>query len=142
MARVHKKKLEAALWKLLDYSQELGVSVEFTDSRVGDALDDGLHGTFDPSMKHIVVNKYIEDALSTRHIHTLAHELRHAYQFKTGMWPTIWLGYIGVYPKYSNSQQNEALEADADQWANEFLVKNKIPILASEKTTSQPESSQ
>jgi hypothetical protein len=35
---------------------------------------------------------------------------------------------LGVYPRYKNSQQEESLETDADQWANEFMIKNKLPV--------------
>ena len=48
----------------------------------------------------------------------------------------LWLLDIGVYPKYSNSQQDEAIEADADQWATEFMIKNKLPVPIEEKSTS------
>ena len=128
MPRIYKKRLEDAVFKLLELAQELGVSVRFTDPDICDETTFELYGQFDCTKNQITCYKDVRKPLSIQHVHTLAHELRHAWQFRNKMVPIHWLALIGIYPKYKNSQQDKILEDDADQWANEFMIKNKLPV--------------
>ena len=128
MRQSYRKKLEDALWKLLDYAQELNVTVRFIDPRIDMNIWGGMFGYFDCQQNQVTVFKGITTPLRVQHVHTLAHELRHAEQFKLRMSPTEWLACLGVYPAYSNARHSQALEDDADQAANEFMIKNKLSV--------------
>lgn len=128
MAKVYKKRLEDAIFKLLDLARELEVSVQFKDPNTCEEVWAEIYGYFDCQTNHIVCYKSMDKPLNIQHVHTLAHELRHAFQFRNKMWPTHWLANIGVYPKYKNKQKELAMEEDADQDANEFMIKNKLPV--------------
>ena len=125
MAKSYKKRLEDALWDLLDEAHRLGVVVSFHDPRT--TYVDGAFGEFRVPENRVRIFKEIDEPLTSRHIHTLAHELRHVFQFRNRMWRSYWLGQLNV--KYStNAKHLEALEQDADEAANEFLIKRKIPL--------------
>jgi hypothetical protein len=124
MAKSYKKRLEDALWGLLDEAHALGVKVQFEDPRT---TDTDSYGIFDAASAEITIYKQIDSQLTAKHIHTLAHEVRHAFQFRNRMCPTHWLAQINVYHK-KNKKHIAALEADADQAANEFMIKNKLPV--------------
>jgi len=128
MARVYRKKLEDAIFKLLEDARELGVNVSFKDHRCSSELWADCAGYYDCQLNSVIVYKRLEKPLNMYHIFTLAHEIRHVWQFRNRFQPMCWLCNLGVYPTYKNSQQEQALEDDADQWAKEFMVKNKLPV--------------
>ena len=127
MARVYRKKLEEAIFKLLDSARILGASVVFKDPDVCEEVWPDCAGRFDCTTNQITIYKRKEKPLNVYHIFTLAHEVRHAWQFANKYQPMQWLVTLGVYPSYKNSQQEQTLEDDADAWAKEFMIKNKIP---------------
>ena len=136
MAIVYRKKLEEAFWKLMDMADEWGIAVSFIDARVDIRMDDGLQGCFECTTNTVWINKRVEDKLTIRHIFTLAHELRHVYQYRTRMYPSYWLCMLCVYTG-ENPVHVAAVEADADQWAKEFMIKNKLPVPIEEKISKE-----
>jgi len=91
MPRVYKKKLEEAIFKLLEVARELDVAVQFKDHRTCEEIWPEACGIFDCQKNQVTIYKSIEKPLTVQHVHTLAHELRHAWQFRTRMMPMQWL---------------------------------------------------
>lgn len=124
----YKWQMENAIWDLLDLARELDVTVSFHDPATCEHVWPECHGLFNESENRIRIYKTKEIRLSAHHVFTLAHELRHVFQFRNRMWPSYWLSSLGIYPNHLDHPMTSAVEEDADQAAREFMIKNKLPI--------------
>ena len=123
-----KAKYEEAILKLLTIADELHLCVEYKDPEVSSDLWPDCWGFFDASARKITLYKRHNKALNAQHVFTFAHELRHAHQYLTRMYPKYWLCSIGLYPRLKTERYSKVLEKDADDWAKEFMIKNYLPV--------------
>jgi hypothetical protein len=123
-----KERLEGAIWELLDEARSRGVSIEFKDPDTCAEVWPDCAGYFDPMFSHIVCYKKKESPLNIHHVFTLAHELRHAYQYHSKMCSALWLANIGIYPTFGDAEAEAVIEADADQAAESFMSKHGLPV--------------
>lgn len=76
--RQEKAKLEKAIWDLIDIARCYGVTFRWKDPDLCDEVWPDAWGTFDCMSNSIILYKRANKPLSAEHVHTFAHELRHA----------------------------------------------------------------
>jgi hypothetical protein len=123
-----KARYEEAFLQLLTMADELHMGVEVKDPEVSSEMWPDAWGVFDPCSRKITLYKRANKSLNAQHVFTFAHELRHAHQYITRMYPKYWLSSIGLYPRLNTDRYSKILEQDADDWAKEFMIKNYLPV--------------
>jgi hypothetical protein len=110
--------------ELVSLCKLIGVAVNGEKS---EAFDLENLGNYDPLASCITL--YFEDTfkMTASTLFTLAHEFRHAFQYKTDMFPEYW-HYVCGYGVKPDTSLKDALEADADRYATFYLKGRGIRI--------------
>lgn len=113
------------------YIDELIITAKLWGITVGtdttEDFDMTTFGSFDATSRHITLYYEKELGMDAATLFTLAHELRHAYQFIIGMYQDYWRFAQGIGPKPSE-EVRDAIEADADEYAIMYLKGRGIRV--------------
>jgi len=113
------------------YIDELILTAKLWGVTVGtkttEDFDMTTFGEFDATNRHITLYYEKELGMNAFTLFTLAHELRHAYQFLVGMHQDYWRFAQGIGPKPSEEVRDD-IEADADEYAIAYLKGRGIRV--------------
>ena len=109
---------------LLSLARILGVNVK---TKKNDTFNLDTLGLFDPTCNQITLIYETVFQGTAVELHTLAHEIRHFIQFKSGLFTDYWFYDLGAGPR-PPEEVKDALEDDADAWADAWLKGRGIKV--------------